>query len=83
MAMRALIRIAPDAAVDRLSRMPKQELAPTRKWCFAELLNKRTDATRARLLEILQQEEDPWQVALAYQDNEDGCGDARFPPGLS
>lgn len=71
MAMRALIRIAPDVALDQLSRLPKRELGPTRKWCVAELLDKRTDATRARLLEILQQEEDPWQVALAYQDDED------------
>ena len=70
-ALQALARIAPDVAVDQLRRLPRQTLAGTRRWCFADLLARRPQATRACLLEILRSESDPWPIAMTYQDSED------------
>ncbi len=69
-ALRALIKIAPDLAIEHLARLPVHLLHATRHWCFEELIAKRPEATGARIAEMLQSSVDPFDIALVYRGSE-------------
>ena len=51
-ALRALIRLAPDIAVDVMHRVPPQELYFCRNWCFLPLVLKRPEGTLGEVLKL-------------------------------
>jgi hypothetical protein len=70
-ALRALAKLDPDLAVEHLPLLPILELGPTKHWYVPELLAKRPAATRAQLLSMMRRAEDPYDIALVFQDDED------------
>jgi hypothetical protein len=70
MALRALIRLDADLALQHLDQLPDRELYLARDWCLAELLARLPDATRAHLLVRLRGHNDPWNLALVFQGRE-------------
>jgi hypothetical protein len=70
-ALRALARLDPDAALVELDRLPLRELYLSREWCFAELLARRPDATRASIREMMKRHPEPIKIAQAFQGSED------------
>ncbi|MGP0067881.1 MAG: hypothetical protein ACLQGP_30335 [Isosphaeraceae bacterium] len=69
-ALQALIKLAPDLAVQHLDQLPAQLLNSTRHWCFAEILAKRPEATCARIAEMLDGSADPFDIALVFNGDE-------------
>ena len=69
-ALMALARLNPDAAVNALPRVKPVDLCLTRHWAFAEVFARRPAQTHAKMLEWMKSTEDPWWIALAYQDRE-------------
>jgi hypothetical protein len=70
-ALRALARLDPDAALAELHRLPDSLLYLTREWCFAELLARRPEATRACIREMMTGHPEHGLIAQAFLDNED------------
>jgi hypothetical protein len=70
MALRALIKLDPDLAVQHLDRLPSNLLCSTRRWCFEEILAKRPEATYARIAEMLKRSADPFDIALVFTGDE-------------
>jgi hypothetical protein len=70
-ALKALAKFDPDLAVEQLPRLPIHELGPTKHWYVPELIAKRPAATRAQLLSMMRTAEDPWDIAIVFQDDED------------
>ncbi len=69
-ALRALIRLDPDKALAELGRLPKEYLGPTKHWCFGELLAKRPELTRSKILSMMKEHAAPWTIAQVYRDDE-------------
>ena len=69
-AFHALMRIDDRLALEHLDRIPERELHFTRQWYLPELLARRPEETRARLLRCLQQHADPWEFALILRGQE-------------
>ncbi len=69
-ALRALIKLAPDLAVQHLDRLPGHLLCPTQRWCFEEILAKRPEATYARIAERLKRSAHPFDIALVFNGDE-------------
>ncbi|MFO0906910.1 MAG: hypothetical protein U0794_00870 [Isosphaeraceae bacterium] len=82
-ALKALAKLAPDLAVEQLPRLPIHELGPTKHWYVPELLAKRAEATRSRLLSMMKAVQDPWQIALVFQDDEDSLDESMLDVLLS
>jgi len=70
-AVRALVRINPDLAVEHLVRLPTSELSSARMWFLPRLLEVRRDAVNSILLGHMRKREHPWDIADAYAGNED------------
>ena len=69
-ALRAIVRLAPERALDALERLPEEDLYFTRNWHVGELLIRIPEATRAHLLNWLKRHHSPWHLALVFQNNE-------------
>ncbi|MGO9598553.1 MAG: hypothetical protein ACLP7Q_11240 [Isosphaeraceae bacterium] len=82
-ALRTLAKLAPDLAVERLPQVLTRELYHARKWCLPELLAKRPEATRARILSMMKAAIDPWDIAFVFQDDEDSLDEAMLGVLLS
>jgi hypothetical protein len=67
-ALRALCRIDPGAAVRELPRLPVPLWGLTSPWCFAEILRRRPDETRACVRRMLENA-GAAQVVTVYQDD--------------
>jgi hypothetical protein len=70
-AVRALVRIDPDLAVEHLVRLPIFELSSARTWFLPKLLEVRRDAVNSILLGHMRELENPWDIADAYAGSED------------
>jgi hypothetical protein len=69
-ALRALIRLDTNLALQHLDRLPDWELYTTRDWCFAELLAQLPDETLLHFLDRLHQHPNPWELAMVFQGHE-------------
>lgn len=69
-ALRALIRLDANLALQHLDRLPDRELSMTRHWCLAELLVQLPNDTRLHLLNRLLQHPNPWELAMVFQGHE-------------
>ena len=69
-ALRALIRLDANLALQHLDRLPDWELRATRDWCFAELLAQLPDETLLHFLDRLHQHPNPWELAMVFQGYE-------------
>jgi hypothetical protein len=69
-ALRALIRLAPDIAIQRLDCIAPYLLNPTRHWCFHELLTKQPENTCIRVAEMLTSSARPFELAWAFTGEE-------------
>ncbi|MDA0831650.1 MAG: HEAT repeat domain-containing protein [Planctomycetota bacterium] len=75
-ALQALSRLAPDAAVAGLSRTDPMEVNLWRNSAFTEIFERRRLETHAALLEWMQRSDDPWKIALAFQNRENDISTA-------
>ena len=69
-ALRALIKLDPDLAVQHLDRLQHHLLYFTRHWCFQALLAKRPEATYARIADMLRSSADPYALARVFSGEE-------------
>ncbi|WP_397570429.1 HEAT repeat domain-containing protein [Schlesneria sp. T3-172] len=69
-ALRALARLAPDAAIAELPRLPIQLLSPTKRWCFSELQRRRPEPAKHYILELLRRPQPEIRAAMVYQRQE-------------
>jgi hypothetical protein len=69
-ALRALIKLAPDLAVQHMDRVPDRLLYLTRNWCFEELLAKRPEATYTRVAEMLSSRANPYDLAEVFSGDD-------------
>ncbi len=67
-ALRALARLNGGVALAEIGRLPRRELALTRRWCLSHLFASHTEALRAKLLEMMQSDDEPWTTAEAYRE---------------
>lgn len=70
MAMRSLARIAPTVAVEHLNELPRRELVLASSWYADHLFVTCPNEMRSKLLEMMQDEDDPWEVAQVYSGRE-------------
>jgi hypothetical protein len=69
-ALRALIKVSPDLAVEHLDRLSGGPLYLSRHWCFEELIAKRPGPTYARIAQILTTRADPYDIARVFEGDE-------------
>lgn len=69
-ALQALSRLNPDESVASLRKMDPMDLAASRHWSFAEVLERRSAETHLALLEWMKAEDNPWRIALVFQGRE-------------
>jgi len=74
-ALRALIRINPDLALEHLDKLPERELCLTRHWCFAELLARRPEATLSRIHQMMRVHPRPRDLGQVFQGQENALDD--------
>jgi len=67
-ALRALARLDASVAVEHLERLSRTELALTHSWFVGHLFASCPDSLRAKLLEMMRRDEDPWITAEVYRD---------------
>lgn len=69
-ALRALIRINPDKAVEEMVRLSSFELYLSRQSCFSELLIRKPKETYAKILQMMKNSSNVWEIARVFQGNE-------------
>jgi hypothetical protein len=74
-ALHALIRIDPDRAIEEMARLPSSELYLSRQYCFSELLMKKPKATYTKLLQMMNNCPNVWEIAHVFQGNENLIND--------
>jgi|GEM_PF-6973678 hypothetical protein len=77
-ALKALSRLDPDAAVAALPRMDPLRLSMSRKGAFDEIFERRSAETHAAILESMRTTDDPWKIALVFQDRENDVSTAQL-----
>lgn len=67
----ALVHLAPERAIDAISRFGTNDLYVTRAWWRPGLLLRFPTETRDRIRRMIESADERWQAALVYQDDPD------------
>lgn len=74
-ALHALIRINPDKAIEEMARLPSFQLYLSRQYCFSELLMRKPKETYTKLLQMMNNCPNIWEIAHVFQGNENLIND--------